>query len=65
MSYIDNNTKLKKNTENRFLINDAISYINQNDLKQYLPYFISSEGTDALYSKDYNKAIKKISEAIR
>lgn len=65
MSYIDTNTKLKKNTENRFLINDAISYINQNDLKQYLPYFISSEGTDAFYSKDYNKAIKKLSEAIR
>lgn len=65
MSYVDTNTKLGKTDENRLQISEAISYIKKYQLNQYLPYFISSEGTDAFYNKDYNKAIKKLSEALK
>lgn len=66
MSYIDSNTKLGKQKENKSLINEAFNYIDKNsDLKSFKPYFISSEGTDLYYSKDYKNAILKLSEAIR
>ena len=53
MSYIDTNTKLGKSDENKPLISEAKKYIKEHQLNQYLPYFISSEGTDAFYNKDY------------
>ncbi len=65
MSLIDSNTKLGKREENKKLLQEAFNYIDQEKLPQYLPYFISSEGTDAYYSKDYNIAISKLSEALR
>ena len=65
MSYIDTNTKLGKIQENKLQIAEAIAYTKKHQLNQYLPYFISSEGTDAYYEKDYKKAILKFSEAIR
>ena len=65
MSLIDSNTKLSQFKENKVLLKEAFNYLQKNKLDQYIPYFISSEGTDAYYSKDYNKAISKLSEAIR
>lgn len=65
MSLIDSNTKLGQFQENRILLEEAFDYIKVHQLNQYLPYFISSEGTNAYYSKDYNTAISKLSEAIR
>ena len=65
MSLIDSNTKLGKFTENKALLKEAFDYLEKNKLDQYIPYFISSEGTDAYYSKDYDTAISKLSEAIR
>ena len=65
MSLIDSNTKLGLFTENKSLLNEAFTYLEKNKLSQYIPYFISSEGTNAYYSKDYNTAIAKLSEAIR
>ncbi|MCW4452513.1 AraC family transcriptional regulator [Kaistella sp. BT6-1-3] len=65
MSLIDSNTKLGQFAENKILLKEAFDYIKLNKLDQYLPYFISSEGTNAYYSKDYSTAISKLSEAIR
>lgn len=65
MSLIDSNTKLGQFKENKELLKEAFDYLKQNKLNQYIPYFISSEGTDAYYSKDYETAISKFSEAIR
>ena len=65
MSLIDTNTKLRRHKENNILLKTAFEYIKQNNLKQYTPYFISSEGTEAFYNANYNLAIKKLSEAIR
>ncbi|MGZ5197391.1 MAG: helix-turn-helix domain-containing protein, partial [Kaistella sp.] len=65
MSLIDSNTKLGQFAENKLLLKEAFDYIKEHQLNLYLPYFISSEGTNAYYSKDYNTAISKLSEAIR
>lgn len=65
MSLIDSNTKLGNFNENKALLKEAFEYLEQNKLNQYIPYFISSEGTDAYYSKDYETAISKFSQAIR
>lgn len=65
MSLIDSNTRLGKLAENKVLLKEAFDYINTNKLDQYRPYFITSEGISYYYSKDYNTAISKFSEAIR
>ncbi len=65
MSLIDTNTKLRKHKENNVLLKTAFEYIEQNNLKHYAPYFISSEGTEAFYNANYNLAIHKLSKAIR
>lgn len=64
MSYLDTNTKIGKQSENSKLISEAIKYIQNNDLDQYKPYFISIEGTDAFYKKDYKTAIKKLTQSL-
>ena len=64
MSYLDTNTKIGKQSENSKLISEAIKYIQNNDLDQYTPYFISIEGTDAFYKKDYKTAIKKLTQSL-
>ncbi|WP_312076166.1 AraC family transcriptional regulator [Chryseobacterium sp.] len=64
LSYIDNNTKLGKVDENKTLINESINYLKDNNLKQYIPYFISSEGTDAYFQKDYKTSIAKLTQAL-
>ena len=65
MSLIDSNTKLGKFNDNTALLKEAFDYLKLNKLDQYLPYFISSEGNEAYYAKNYDKAISKLSEAIR
>ena len=65
MSLIDTNTKLRRHEENNVLLKTAFEYIKQNNLKQYTPYFISCDGVDEYFKKNYKPAIKKLSEAIR
>lgn len=65
MSLIDTNTKLRRHEENNLLLKTAFEYIKQNNLKQYTPYFISCDGVDDYFKKNYKSAIKKLSEAIR
>lgn len=65
MSLIDSNIKLGNTEENKALLKEAFSYIKDNKLDQYTPYFITSEGMTAYYLKDYNSAISKFSESIR
>ena len=65
MSLIDSNTKLGQFQYNKALLKEAFDYLKKNKLDQYVPYFITSEGLSAYYSKDYNTAISKFSESIR
>lgn len=65
MSLIDSNTKLGQHQYNQVLLKEAFDYLKNNKLDQYIPYFITSEGLSAYYSKDYDTAISKLSEAIR
>ena len=65
MSLIDSNTRIGQHSSNQLLFKEAYNYLKLKNKEQYFPYFISSEGTDAFYNKDYNKAIKKLSEAIK
>ena len=65
MSLIDSNIKIGKYQVNKDLLSEAYNYLNINKLNVYKPYFVSSEGTDAFYNKNYNLAIRKLSEAIR
>ena len=65
MSLIDSNTRIGQHSSNQLLFKEAYDYLKLKNKEQYFPYFISSEGTDAFYNKDYNKAIKKLSEAIK
>ena len=63
MSLIDCNSKLKKNSENITLLKEAYEFINKNNAKYLIPYFISCEGTDAYYLKNYSVAINKLKKA--
>ena len=65
MSYLDTNTRIGKQIENTKLIKEIIYYLKKNKLDNYIPYFISSEGTDAYYSGNYHLAITKLSQALR
>lgn len=64
LSYIDNNTKMGKMEENKKLIPESINYLKSNNLPQFIPYFISSQGTDAYYQKDYQTSISKLTKAL-
>ena len=61
------NTKLGNFTENKSLIQEGKAFtmnpVNK-DFASYYPYFISSEGTDYYYQKDYKNAIVKLNEAL-
>ncbi|WP_374445999.1 helix-turn-helix domain-containing protein [Epilithonimonas sp.] len=65
MSYIDSNTQLGKSKQNQKLIKEGLTYLKENNLLQYIPYFISLEGTDAFFNKDYKKASAKLSQALQ
>ena len=65
MSLIDSNTRIGKHQENISLLEEAYDFIYKNNFEHLKPYFISSEGTEAFYNKNYNLAIRKLSEAIR
>lgn len=64
MSYIDSNIKLGKNIQNKSFLKEAFEYCEKQNLKQYIPYFISLTGTDAYYNKEYKTAIIKLTEAL-
>ena len=64
MSYIDTNTKLYKQKENKALLLEAFDYVNKNNLQQYLPYFVASEGMDAYFEKNYSSSILKLKQAL-
>lgn len=66
VSLIDTNTKLSNQSENNLLYKEAYKKINLNiNYNKYKAYFLSCEGTDAYYNKDYALAISKLNEAIK
>lgn len=65
MSILDTNTKIGKHSQNKPFLNEAYNYIDNNNLIIYKPYFISCDGVDDYFLKNYKSAIKKLSDAIR
>lgn len=65
ISIIDTNTKIGKIADNKTLLEESFNYINTHKLSQYKPYFISLEGTDDFYNKQYNDAINKLTLALK
>ena len=65
MTIIDCNSKLNKQENSKRLYDDAFSYIKENKQNYFIPYFISCQGTDAYYQKNYNLAITKLKKAIK
>lgn len=62
---IDTNTKLGEFNENKNLIAEGKNFIaNNKELADFFPYFISSEGTDFYFQKDYKNAILKLEKAL-
>lgn len=62
---IDTNTKLGKFNDNRSLIAEGKNFISKDkELADFLPYFISSEGTDFYFQNDYKNAILKLENAL-
>ena len=53
MSILDTNTKIGKHSQNKTFLNEAYSYIDNKDLNIYKPYFISCDGVDDYFSKNY------------
>lgn len=65
-SLIDTNTKLGNFTQNKILISEGKAFTLKNeDLNSYYPFFISSEGTDFYFQKDYQNAIVKLETALK
>lgn len=63
---IDTNTKLNQFDENKTLIAEGKNFISkEKDLSDYYPYFVSSEGTDFYFQKDYQNAIVKLETALK
>ncbi len=65
MTIIDCNSKLNKQENSKRLYDDAFSYIKESKQNYFIPYFISCQGTDAYYQKNYNLAITKLKKAIK
>lgn len=64
MSYIDTNSKIYHQKENKPLLTEAFDYIKKNNLPQYLPYFVASDGINSFYAKNYKIAIEKLNKAL-
>lgn len=65
MSLIDTNTKTNNHNKNKQLLSEAYYYIEKNKLNNFYPYFISCEGVDEYFNKNYLTAIQKLTKAIR
>lgn len=65
ISLIDCNSRLENFEENKKLISEGHQFLTkQKNLSEYLPYLISSEGTDAYFQKKYPLAIIKLNQAL-
>jgi len=63
ISLIDTNSKLNQFFDNKILLEKAFKYIKENSSNFYYAYFISCEGTNAYYLKNYFLAIEKLKKA--
>ena len=63
ISLIDTNSKLNQFSDNKILLEKAFKYIKENSSNFYYAYFISCEGTNAYYLKNYFLAIEKLKKA--
>ena len=63
ISLIDTNSKLNQFSDNKILLEKAFRYIKENSINFYYAYFISCEGTNAYYLKNYFLAIEKLKKA--
>lgn len=63
ISLIDTNSKLNQFFDNKILLEKGFKYIKENSSNFYYAYFISCEGTNAYYLKNYFLAIEKLKKA--
>ena len=63
ISLIDINSKLNQFSDNEILLKKAFQYIKENNSNFYYAYFISCEGTNAYFLKNYFLAIEKLKKA--
>ncbi|MPL56079.1 hypothetical protein SDC9_01561 [bioreactor metagenome] len=63
ISLIDINSKLNQFSDNKILLKKAFQYIKENNSNFYYAYFISCEGTNAYFLKNYFLAIEKLKKA--
>lgn len=65
IALINNNTQLQDFEDNAPLIKEGISFTTKNTAYQeYLPYFISAQGIQAYYQKNYNEAIGFLAKSL-
>ena len=62
---MNSKTRLIKQKKNKALIEEGIANITNNNQNKLLPYFISIQGTDAFYQKDYKTAEVKLQQALK
>ncbi|AZI69343.1 helix-turn-helix domain-containing protein [Cloacibacterium normanense] len=63
INLIDINSKLNQFSDNEILLKKAFQYIKENKSNFYYAYFISCEGTNAYFLKNYFLAIEKLKKA--
>lgn len=65
IALINANTYLQDFKDNPKLIEEGIGFVKSNkEYAEYLPYFISSQGLDAYFRGDYNKAIQFFNQSL-
>ena len=57
------NSKLNQFSDNKILLEKLFKYIKENNSNFYYAYFISCEGTNAYFLKNYFLAIEKLKKA--
>src|SRR5690606_13600740 len=64
IALLDTQSKLGEFADNKKLVAEGISFIEDEKMPQFRPYFVGSEGIDAYYRKNYPLAISKLNHAL-
>ncbi len=64
IALLDTKSKLGEFADNKKLVAEGVSFIEDQKMPQFRPYFVGSEGIDAYYRKNYPLAISKLNHAL-
>ncbi|CAM2977232.1 hypothetical protein DRF59_09495 [Chryseobacterium flavum] len=62
LALIETNWYLKRD-DNSALVKEGMDFIRKNNLSEYYPYFLATEGVNEYYNKNYRESIRKITSA--